>query len=46
MGEQPTFVADGVEWVAVYEIDEAKRQVRVLSLGPHDRAYEDAQKRI
>jgi mRNA-degrading endonuclease YafQ of YafQ-DinJ toxin-antitoxin module len=38
--------ADGVEWVAVYEISETKRSVRVLSLGPHDRAYGDAEKRI
>jgi hypothetical protein len=38
--------ADGVEWVAVYSIDEKNRVVRVLSLGPHDRAYEDAEKRI
>lgn len=38
--------ADGVEWVAVFTIDEASRAVRVISLGPHDRAYTDAQKRI
>ncbi len=38
--------ADGVEWVAVYTIDEDKRSVRVLSFGPHDRAYTDAEKRI
>jgi hypothetical protein len=38
--------AAGVEWVAAYTIDQAKREVRVLSLGPHDRAYTDAAKRI
>ena len=33
-------------WRAVYTIDEDEHSVRVLSLGPHDRAYEDAEKRI
>ena len=38
--------ADGVEWVAVYTIDEDERSIRVLSFGPHNRAYVDAEKRI
>jgi hypothetical protein len=37
---------DGVTWRAVFALDEAKRSVRVLSLGPHDTAYSDAKRRI
>jgi len=35
----------GVAWRAVFEVDEATREVRVLALGPHDRAYLDAARR-
>jgi hypothetical protein len=38
--------ADGVEWRAVYTLDEAQRHVLILSLGPHDEAYADARRRI
>jgi hypothetical protein len=33
-------------WRAVFVIDERMRGVNVLSLGPHDRAYEDAVRRL
>jgi mRNA-degrading endonuclease RelE of RelBE toxin-antitoxin system len=35
-----------VEFVAVFVLDEAARRVKVLSLDPHDRAYEKAVRRI
>ena len=35
-----------VEWRAVYEVRERQREVRVLSFGPHDKAYRDAEKRM
>jgi len=38
--------SDGVAWRAVFLIDEDRRAVRVLALGPHDAAYADAQRRI
>ncbi len=38
--------SDGVAWRAVFLIDEDRRVVRVLALGPHDTAYADAQRRI
>jgi mRNA-degrading endonuclease RelE of RelBE toxin-antitoxin system len=38
----PVVYADGIVWRAVYELNERKRTVRVLALGPHDEAYEDA----
>jgi hypothetical protein len=37
--------ADGVVWRAVFELSESERVVRVLALGPHDEAYEAAQRR-
>ena len=33
-------------WRRVFDIDEAARTVRVLSLGEHDSAYDEAQRRI
>jgi hypothetical protein len=33
-------------WRAVFVVDERMRRVSVLSLGPHDRAYEEAVRRI
>jgi hypothetical protein len=33
-------------WRAVFVVDEHMRRVNVLSLGPHDRAYEEAVRRI
>jgi hypothetical protein len=33
-------------WRAVFVVDEQMRRVSVLSLGPHDRAYEEAVRRI
>jgi hypothetical protein len=33
-------------WRAVFVVDERTRQVSVLSLGPHDRAYDEAVRRI
>ncbi len=41
----PVVFRDGIVWRAVFEIDEKRRVVRILSLGPHDRAYDDAKKR-
>jgi hypothetical protein len=35
-----------VEYVAVVVLDEVSRSVKVLSLDPHDRAYEKAVRRI
>lgn len=37
---------DGIVWRAVFTLDEEARLVKVLSLGPHDEAYEDAKRRI
>jgi hypothetical protein len=42
----PLRYADGISWRAVYVIDEHARLVTILSLGPHDEAYEDAKRRI
>jgi len=42
----PLRLATGVAWRAVFEVDEAAREVRVLALGPHDRAYLDAARRL
>lgn len=36
---------DNVEFVAVFTLDEARREVRVLSLDPHDTAYKKAVRR-
>jgi len=36
----------GDAWRAVFTIDEERRIVRVLSLGPHDEAYAEAARRI
>jgi hypothetical protein len=33
-------------WRAVFIVHERARLVNVLSLGPHDRAYEDAARRL
>jgi hypothetical protein len=33
-------------WRAVFVVDEQTRPVSVLALGPHDRAYEEAVRRI
>lgn len=38
--------SDGVTWRAVYTIDEIARVVLIIGLGPHDRAYDDAERRI
>jgi hypothetical protein len=35
----------GKAWRAVFTVDENSRGVRVQSLGPHDQAYKDAEKR-
>jgi mRNA-degrading endonuclease RelE of RelBE toxin-antitoxin system len=36
----------GTEWRAVFTLDEEDRTVTVWALGPHDRAYEEAARRI
>jgi mRNA-degrading endonuclease RelE of RelBE toxin-antitoxin system len=36
----------GDAWRAVFTIDEERRIVRVLSLGPHDEAYAEAARRM
>jgi mRNA-degrading endonuclease RelE of RelBE toxin-antitoxin system len=36
----------GAAWRAVFTLDEDLRVVTVLSLGPHDRAYTEAQRRL
>jgi mRNA-degrading endonuclease RelE of RelBE toxin-antitoxin system len=33
-------------WRAVFRLDEANRTVFVMSLGPHDDAYADAERRM
>jgi mRNA-degrading endonuclease RelE of RelBE toxin-antitoxin system len=33
-------------WRAVFTLDEQTRRVHVVALGPHDRAYQDALRRI
>jgi mRNA-degrading endonuclease RelE of RelBE toxin-antitoxin system len=38
--------SDSVTWRAVYTIDEVARVVLIIGLGPHDRAYDDAERRI
>jgi hypothetical protein len=37
--------ADGITWRAVFTLDENARGVRVLSLSPHDAAYDEAERR-
>jgi len=41
----PVSYADGITWRAVFVIHEKLRRVRWLSLGPHDDAYRDAERR-
>jgi hypothetical protein len=41
----PVSYADGITWRAVFVIQEKLRRVRWLSLGPHDEAYRDAERR-
>jgi hypothetical protein len=36
----------GTAWRAVFTLDENARIVMVWALGPHDRAYEEAVRRI
>ncbi len=36
----------GTAWRAVFTLDEATRTVTILSLGPHDRAYAEAERRL
>jgi mRNA-degrading endonuclease RelE of RelBE toxin-antitoxin system len=36
---------DGITWRAVFTLDDDARAVRVLSLGPHDAAYDEAKRR-
>jgi hypothetical protein len=36
----------GAAWRAVFTLDEARRTVKVWSLGPHDRAYAEAERRL
>jgi hypothetical protein len=38
--------ADGVVWRAVFTLDERAHSVFVIALDPHDRAYENAAKRL
>jgi hypothetical protein len=38
--------ADGIVWRAVFTLNEKARTARVISLGPHDEAYADAERRI
>src|SRR5580658_1475727 len=37
--------ADGIAWRAVFTVSESTRTVRILAVGPHDRAYEEAERR-
>lgn len=41
----PITFADDVVWRAVFDLDESSRAVRILSLGPHDQAYDEAKRR-
>jgi mRNA-degrading endonuclease RelE of RelBE toxin-antitoxin system len=36
----------GAAWRAVFTVDEVRRIVKVWSLGPHDRAYAQAERRL
>lgn len=36
----------GTAWRAVFTLDEERRIVKVWSLGPHDRAYAEAERRL
>ena len=42
----PIKFADGIEWRAVFTLNEDERIVRVIALDPHDTAYETAIGRI
>lgn len=42
----PLRYSQSVVWRMVYTIDERARVVRIVGLGPHDRAYEEAERRI
>ena len=42
----PLRYMQNVTWRAVYTIDEDARVVLILGLGPHDQAYDDAERRI
>lgn len=37
--------ADGITWRAVFTLDDDTRVVRILSLAPHDAAYDEAKRR-
>lgn len=39
-------VDNGVVWRAVFVVKEREREVRIIALGPHDRAYKDAGRRL
>ena len=36
----------GAAWRLVFTLDEERRAVKVLALGPHDRAYAEAERRL
>lgn len=38
--------ADGVEWRAVFGLDEQRRTVHLVALGPHDVAYAQGKRRL